>query len=335
MGIREEIEKLQKQAGQIPDRYMAGNSRREWWWARDRQPYFDALDAMYLKYRIAIENCGQRIFPELLKEDAIIVPEKFNEYLKDEVSETKFMPTQKISTEGLIDALSELKLRCITASKNDGLFSWEENAVIYYSFENTGTALDGFYLKASYRIGGKNSQICERLNKVFLNVIKQLYGPFQNIQTLGDDKKKVNIPRQVTYDVAISYASEQLAYASKLNDELSSNGISVFFDKEQNLESQIWGKEMAEYLADIYYNKSRFCIMLISRAYVSKAWPTYECQNAIARQIKQMGEYILPVRFDDSIVPGLVTTINYIRGIDKKPKEVADLFIKKLEPKEG
>lgn len=101
-------------------------------------------------------------------------------------------------------------------------------------------------------------------------------------------KKKVELPRQVTYDVAISYASEQRAYASELNDDLGSRGIHVFFDKDQDLEAQIWGKEMAEYLADIYHNKSTYCIMLISKAYVSKAWPTYERQNAIARQIEQM-----------------------------------------------
>ncbi len=75
--------------------------------------YFDALDAMYLRYKIAIENYEQRIFPELLKEDAISVPERFNEYFAGPASETKFMPSKKISTEGLIAAFSELKLRCL------------------------------------------------------------------------------------------------------------------------------------------------------------------------------------------------------------------------------
>jgi hypothetical protein len=294
--------------------------------------YFEAIDAMYLRYKIAIENYEKRIFPELLKEDAISVPETFNEYFVGPASETKFMPAQKISTEGLIDAFSELKLQCIDASRNDGLFAWEENAVIYYSFENTGTALDGFYLKASYRIGGKSPQICERLKKTFLTLIDRLYGPLQDRPTLTD-KKKVDPVRQVTFDVAISYASEQREYASKLNDELSSKGVNVFYDKDQDLESQIWGKEMGEYLADIYQNKSRYCIMLISKAYVSKAWPTFERQNAIVRQIQQMGEYILPIRFDDSIVPGLLPTISYIRGTEKKPAEAAQLFMKKLYAK--
>ena len=46
-----------------------------------------------------------------------------------------------------------------------------------------------------------------------------------------------------------------------------------------------------------------------------------------------MGEYILPVRFDDSVVPGLVPTINYLRGTEKSPHDVAELFVKKLATK--
>ena len=292
--------------------------------------YFPAIDAMYLRYKIAIDNHGQRIFPELLKEEPIEVPGHFMTYLKEVPTESKLLPNQRISIEGLIGALSELKMNCIDASKKDGLFSWEENAIIYYRFENTGSAFDGFYLKVSYRIGGKNPPICERLQKMFLTIIERLYGPFQNVENV-DLKKKVDDHRDVVYDAAISYAREQLEYAENIEKELSKKGVFVFFDKDQDLEAQMWGKDMSEYLADIYYNKSRYCIMLISKAYVSKAWPTFERQNAIARQIKQMGNYILPIRFDDSVVPGLVPTIQYIRANEKKPEEVANLFVKKLE----
>lgn len=112
---------------------------------------------------------------------------------------------------------------------------------------------------------------------------------------------------------------------------MSSEGIRVFYDKNQSIEAEIWGKNTAEYLADIYHNKATYCLMLISKAYVSSAWPSFEAQNAIARQIEEMGEYILPVRFDDSVVPGLVPTINYVRGTEKSPSYVAEMFLKKLE----
>lgn len=292
--------------------------------------YFPAIDAMYLKYKIAIENYGQRIFPELLKEEAITIPNHLTNYFKDVPTETKLMPNKGIATEGLIEALSELKLRCINASKNDGLFSYGENAILYYRFENTGSAFDGFFLKANYRIGGKVPQICERLRKTFLAIIEQLYGPFQSLES-SNNKKKVDTLRELKYDVAISYAHEQRAYAEGVYNALKSKGIAVFFDKA--LEAQMWGRDMGQYLSDIYYNQSRYCIMIISKSYVSSAWPTHERQNAIARQIKQMGDYILPVRFDDSVVPGLTPTINYIRAQDRTPQELANFFMKKLEPK--
>ncbi len=161
-------------------------------------------------------------------------------------------------------------------------------------------------------------------------IIEQLYGPFQSLEK-SNDKKKVDRFQDLKYDVAISYASEEFAYAERVYDALKSKGITVFFDKD--IEAQLWGRDMGEYIGDIYYNQSRYCIMIISKSYVSSAWPTHERRNAVARQINQMGDYILPVRFDDSIVPGLTPTINYIRAQDRTPEEIANLFMKKLELK--
>lgn len=292
--------------------------------------YFPAIDAMYLKYKIAIENYNQRIFPELLKKDAIKIPDHLIKYFKGVPTETRLMPNQAIATDELIEALSDLGLFCICASKSDGLFSYKENAILYYRFENTGSAFDGFFLKANYRIGGKNPQICERVKKTFLTIIEQLYGPFQSLED-SNDKKKVNRLEEIKYDVAISYASEQRKYAEAVYNELKSKGITVFFDKA--LEAQMWGRDMGEYLSDIYYKQSRYCIMIISKSYVSSAWPTHERKNAVARQIEQMGDYILPVRFDDSVVPGLPPTIKYVRAQNKTPEELANLFMDKLEPR--
>ena len=292
-----------------------------------KNKYFDALDALYLKYGIAIENYGQRIFPELLKEDAIAIPENLAMYFKGIIAETKVMQNQKIATDGLIDALSQLKLRCITASLNDGLFAWEENAILYYRFDITGDAFEGYFLKVTYRIGGKNPKVRERLLKEFLKIIEQLYGSFKTVLETSD-KKKVKLIREVNYDVAISYASEQVQYATELNDELTKNGISTFFDKD--VEAQLWGKDMAEFFHDVFYNQARFCIMIISKPYVTKAWPTFERKSAMARQVEEMGEYILPIRFDDSAVPGLSGTINYINAPQRSPKDIANIMLEKF-----
>jgi hypothetical protein len=290
--------------------------------------FLAVIDAMYLKYKIAIDNFDHRIFPELLSETPTQIPANLLESLKEANKDTKCFADQRLNITNLIAALSELKLQCIGISKHDGLFSWEENAMIYYSFERVGDALEGFSICCNCRIGGKSEQIQSRLKLEFLNILEKLYGPSVE-QKAEQNKKKVNLVRKMIYDACISYAGEQSDYAKRIFDNLRSKGISVFFDKFY--EGKLWGRDLSEYFMNVYYKQSRYCIMLISKEYVSKAWPTHERRSAIARNIEEMGEYILPVRFDKSEVPGLPPTIKYLDATKKSPEEIAALFIGKLQ----
>ena len=60
-----------------------------------------------------------------------------------------------------------------------------------------------------------------------------------------------------------------------------------------------------DHLAEIYQHRSRYVVMFISEHYVNKAWPQHERQHAQARALVARDEYILPVRFDDTPVPGM------------------------------
>lgn len=65
--------------------------------------------------------------------------------------------------------------------------------------------------------------------------------------------------------------------------------------------------------------------MFISKDYVRKMWPNFERQNIIARQISS-GEYVLPVRFDDTVVPGLNPNLEYQDARKLTPAQIADRF---------
>jgi hypothetical protein len=153
--------------------------------------FLPVIDAMYLKYRIAIKNFEQRIFPELLSEEPTEISDKFIEYLKEAPTNIKFLPDQKIDAERLLEALSELNLRCVNGSKFSGLFSWEENALVYYNFDRGGNFFDGFFIRCDYRVGGKKKQICDRLNQEFLNVVERLFGPSVEATKINDKKKLI------------------------------------------------------------------------------------------------------------------------------------------------
>jgi len=118
-------------------------------------------------------------------------------------------------------------------------------------------------------------------------------------------------------------------YAKRVAEILESKGVFVFFDKF--FETKMWGKDLADYLMKVYHQQSGYCMIFISKDYVSKAWPTYELKCAIARSIESMGEYILPIRFDDSEVPGLIPTIKYLNAKEKTPEQIADMFMEKLK----
>jgi TIR domain len=92
----------------------------------------------------------------------------------------------------------------------------------------------------------------------------------------------------------------------------------------------LWGKDLYEHLADVYSNQAHFCIMLISASYAKKAWTNHERKNAQARAFREHREYILPVRLDDTMIPGIAETIGYIDFSQSSPGEIADLVQQKL-----
>jgi hypothetical protein len=116
---------------------------------------------------------------------------------------------------------------------------------------------------------------------------------------------------------------------SQVATKLKSSGIKVFYD--EFFESQLWGKNLPDYLKEVYYSKSNYCIMFISKEYVTKMWPEHERKCAITRDIEEFGEYILPVVFDKVNVPGLDPGKKYLLAEKFSPEQIAGIFIEKYE----
>jgi sugar/nucleoside kinase (ribokinase family) len=112
------------------------------------------------------------------------------------------------------------------------------------------------------------------------------------------------------YDVAISFAGEDRLVALEIADKLAKMGLSVFYDQYQ--QADLWGKDLFTHLQDVYRKQSRFCLMLISKAYRGKQWTSHERRAAQARAFEDSSEYILPARLDDADLPGLLPTDGYI-----------------------
>jgi hypothetical protein len=138
--------------------------------------------------------------------------------------------------------------------------------------------------------------------------------------------KKKN--RSSGYEIALSFAGEDRIYANALADALRSRGVKVFYDQYEK--ATLWGKNLYDYLSDLYQNKAHYCVMFLSQHYASKMWTNQERQAAQARAFKEHEEYILPVRLDDTEIPGILPTVAYLRWPPETSETIADMILAKL-----
>lgn len=135
-------------------------------------------------------------------------------------------------------------------------------------------------------------------------------------------------PPPDTYDVAISYAGEDVVIAGELASLLRDRGLDVFFGEEKRAE--LLGRNLHDELHAIYGARSRFGILIASRHYATKPWTTLERQAMQARAFERSAEdTLLVLRLDDTPIPGLLTTMSYetpARGLER----IADLVVTKL-----
>lgn len=129
------------------------------------------------------------------------------------------------------------------------------------------------------------------------------------------------------YDICLSFAGEEREYVEAVADALRGAGVSVFYDAYEEVE--LWGKDLYQHLADVY-QRAKYCVVFASAAYARKLWTRHELKAAQARAFQENREYILPVRFDDTEIPGLLSTVMYIDLRTRTPQGVAEMIVRKL-----
>ncbi len=128
--------------------------------------------------------------------------------------------------------------------------------------------------------------------------------------------------------MCLSFAEEERGYVEEVAESLKHKGVRVFYDRYELV--ALWGKDLYSHLDDIYQNSARYCVVFASNRYAKKIWTNHELRSAQARAIKEKHEYILPARFDDTAIPGLPDTINYINLKSVNPVELANLIVQKI-----
>ncbi|MEU6492666.1 TIR domain-containing protein [Streptomyces sp. NPDC046984] len=141
----------------------------------------------------------------------------------------------------------------------------------------------------------------------------------------------ISVQSEHEYDVCLSFAGEQRPYVQEVADALRVKGVRVFYDDYEKV--TLWGKDLYEHLDYIYGRAARYCVLFASADYANKVWTNHERKSAQARAFSENREYVLPVRFDGSDIPGLRPTVGFVDASTLSPKKLADLVYEKLGPR--
>jgi hypothetical protein len=129
-------------------------------------------------------------------------------------------------------------------------------------------------------------------------------------------------------DVALSFAGAQRDYVDQVAQALKARGVRCFYDADEGIE--LWGKYLAEELPAIYGEQAAAVVIFVSAEYAARNWTRHERRAALGRAVRERREYVLPARFDDTPLPGLLPDVSYVDLRGRAPQQFAAMIAAKL-----
>ena len=130
------------------------------------------------------------------------------------------------------------------------------------------------------------------------------------------------------WDVALSFAGAQRDYVEQVAEALKARGVRCFYDADEQIE--LWGKYLAEELPAIYGEQAAAVVVFVSAEYAARDWTRLERRAALARAVRERREYVLPARFDDTPLPGLLSDMVTVDLRSRTPQQFAAMIADKL-----
>ena len=130
------------------------------------------------------------------------------------------------------------------------------------------------------------------------------------------------------WDVALSFAGAQRDYVEQVAEALKARGVRCFYDADEQIE--LWGKYLAEELPAIYGEQAAAVVVFVSAEYAARDWTRLERRAALNRAVRERREYVLPARFDDTPLPGLLSDMVAVDLRGRTPQQFAAMIAAKL-----
>ena len=144
----------------------------------------------------------------------------------------------------------------------------------------------------------------------------------------ADGGAKLGARPRWRWDVALSFAGAQRDYVRQVVGALRARGVRCFYDADEEIE--LWGKYLAEELSAIYGEQAAAVVVCISAEYAAGDWTRLERRAALGRAVRERREYVLPARFDDTPLPGLLSDMVTVDLRTRTPQQFATLIVGKL-----
>ena len=132
------------------------------------------------------------------------------------------------------------------------------------------------------------------------------------------------------FKVALSFPGEQRDYISQVANELAKKlgKENVFYDKWYAAE--LARPELDTYLQDIYHKYSELLVPFFSEDY-KKEWCRLEWKVIRDVMRKRGNQYVMPMRFDNTEIPGLFSGDGYLDLNQHNTKQVAEMIVQRLQ----
>lgn len=132
------------------------------------------------------------------------------------------------------------------------------------------------------------------------------------------------------FQVALSFPGEHREYVLKVADSLAINLGREAILYDEWYKAEFTRINLDTYLTALYHNESELLVPFLCTAYTEKDWCGLEWR-AIKDLLKQgHDDKIMPLRFDDAIIPGIYGTDGYLDLNTHQPQEVASLILERL-----
>ena len=129
------------------------------------------------------------------------------------------------------------------------------------------------------------------------------------------------------FKVGFSFAGEDRGFVEKVVQYLKNRGIDVFYDADYDID--MWGRNITNYLDDVYRDKCCFVVVFISKFYINKSWTNFEFDIIKDRWLMDRN-FILPVKLDETNWKGLSNSIGYVNASSMSADELGSKILKKI-----